>query len=58
MPAAVLKGIDVSKYQGAVDWEKAKSNGVDFCHHPLRFGGEWDGQEQDGTRRSPVAPQR
>ena len=45
MPAAVLKGIDVSKYQGAVDWEKAKSNGVDFAIIRCGFGGEWDGQE-------------
>ena len=42
MPAAVLKGIDVSKYQGAVDWEKAKSNGVDFAIIRCGFGGEWD----------------
>ena len=25
MPAAVLKGMDVSKFQGEVDWEKAKA---------------------------------
>ena len=27
MPAAVLKGMDVSKFQGEIDWEKAKAAG-------------------------------
>ena len=53
MPAAVLKGIDVSKYQGAVDWEKAKSNGVDFAIIRCGFGGEWDGQEQGWNQDDP-----
>lgn len=46
MPAAVLKGIDVSKYQGEVDWEKAKAAGIDFAIIRCGFGGEWDGQEE------------
>ena len=28
MPAAVLKGMDVSKFQGELDWEKAKAAGI------------------------------
>ena len=28
MPAAVLKGMDVSKFQGEIDWEKAKAAGI------------------------------
>ena len=31
MPAAVLKGMDVSKFQGEIDWEKAKAAGIDFA---------------------------
>ena len=27
--AATLKGIDVSEYQGEVDWQKAKDSGID-----------------------------
>lgn len=45
IPAAVLKGIDVSKYQGEVDWEKAKAAGIDFAILRCGFGGEWDGVE-------------
>lgn len=45
IPGAVLKGIDVSKYQGEVDWEKAKAAGVDFAIIRCGYGGEWDGQE-------------
>lgn len=47
MPAAVLKGIDVSKFQGEVDWEKAKAAGIDFAILRCGYGGEWDGQEAD-----------
>ena len=28
---ALLKGIDVSKYQGTIDWEKVKASGVQFA---------------------------
>ena len=31
IPAAVLKGMDVSKFQGEIDWEKAKAAGIDFA---------------------------
>ena len=47
IPAAVLKGIDVSKFQGEVDWEKAKAAGIDFAIIRCGYGGEWDGQEAD-----------
>src|SRR5699024_1033956 len=46
MPAAVLKGIDVSKYQGEVNWEQAKAAGIDFAIIRCGYGGEWDGQEE------------
>lgn len=45
IPGAVLKGIDVSKYQGEVDWEQAKAAGIDFAILRCGYGGEWDGQE-------------
>ena len=33
---ATLKGIDVSQYQGEIDWQKAKEP-ASTCHHPLRL---------------------
>ncbi len=44
IPGAVLKGIDVSKYQGEVDWEKAKTAGIDFAILRCGFGNEWNGE--------------
>ena len=41
--AATLKGIDVSRYQGAVDWQKARDTGIDFAILRCGFGSEWDG---------------
>ncbi len=44
---AVLRGIDVSKHQGEIDWEKAAADGIDFAI--LRVGGRgWtEGQIYD-----------
>ena len=42
--AATSKGIDVSKYQGQVDWEKAQANGVEFALIRCGFGSEWNGE--------------
>ncbi len=55
MPAAVLKGMDVSKFQGGeIDWgKKAKAAGIDFAIIRCGFGGEWDGQEKTGRRMTP-----
>ena len=41
--AATKKGIDVSKYQGEVDWEKAQAAGIDFAMIRCGFGSEWNG---------------
>ena len=41
---AVKKGIDVSKYQGEVDWEKAQAAGIDFAILRCGFGSEWNGE--------------
>ena len=46
IPAAVLKGMDVSKFQGEVDWETAKNAGIDFAIIRCGVGGERDGQEE------------
>lgn len=44
MLPAVKKGIDVSKYQGEVDWEKAQAAGIDFAILRCGFGSEWNGE--------------
>ncbi|MCI1966550.1 MAG: Ig-like domain-containing protein [Oscillospiraceae bacterium] len=39
------KGIDVSKYQGAIDWSAVKNSGVDFAMIRTGFGSEnWSSQ--------------
>jgi len=53
MPGAVLKGIDVSKYQGEVDWQKAMDAGIDFAILRCGYGGEWDGQAADWNQDDP-----
>lgn len=42
--AATQKGIDVSKYQGRVDWQKAKDAGIDFAMIRCGYGSEWNGE--------------
>ena len=39
-----LKGIDVSKYQGDIDWERVKADGVDFAIIRLGYRGYTKGQ--------------
>ena len=39
-----LKGIDVSKYQGKIDWERVKADGVDFAIIRLGYRGYTKGQ--------------
>ena len=41
----VKKGIDVSAYQGEIDWEKVKADGIDFVF--LRLG--YRGYAEEGT---------
>ena len=40
-------GVDVSSYNGTIDWEKAKANGVDFAIIRIGFGD--DDPKQDDT---------
>ncbi|MBS6396168.1 MAG: RICIN domain-containing protein [Clostridiales bacterium] len=35
----IKNGIDVSKYQGEIDWEKVKADGVDFAYIRLGYRG-------------------
>ena len=37
-PVTYRKGIDVSKWQGAIDWEKVKANGVEFAMLRAGYG--------------------
>ncbi|MGN0984031.1 MAG: Ig-like domain-containing protein, partial [Gemmiger sp.] len=53
IPGAVSKGIDVAKYQGEVDWEKARAAGVEFAILRCGYGGEWDGQEANWNQDDP-----
>ena len=47
-PDATLTGIDVSKHQGVIDWEKVKAAGIDFAI--IRCGYAEDKTEYDDTR--------
>lgn len=38
-----IRGIDVSKYQGEIDWEKVKADGVDFAMIRLGYRGYGEG---------------
>jgi GH25 family lysozyme M1 (1,4-beta-N-acetylmuramidase) len=43
-----LKGIDVSKHQGKIDWKKVKKDGVDFAMLRMGYGGD-DKSQDDPT---------
>lgn len=36
----MLKGIDVSKWQGTIDWDKVKADGIDFAILRAGYGGD------------------
>ena len=44
----MTKGIDVSKFQGVIDWKKVKTSGVEFAM--LRAGYGWDNDSQIDER--------
>ena len=48
MKQILKKGIDVSYYQGDIDWEKAKSAGVEFAI--IRCGYGMDVKNQDDEK--------
>jgi lysozyme len=56
----VVHGIDVSSYQGAVDWVKVKHAGIDFAFARVsdglntpdaKFAANWDGMKKAGVVR-------
>ncbi len=48
IPGAVKKGIDVSFWNGTIDWEKVKADGIDFAI--IRCGYGMDYTSQDDTQ--------
>lgn len=57
---ATVKGIDVSKWQGAIDWKKVKAAGIGFAivrvgdgdtYVDPRFGENWAGTKANGILR-------
>ncbi len=57
---STVKGIDVSYYQGAIDWGRVKNDGVKFAfirvsdglgYHDSRFGANWSGAKAHGVLR-------
>lgn len=42
---AVKKGIDVSKHQGKINWEKVKADGIDFAIIRCGFGSDMTSQD-------------
>lgn len=36
-----VRGVDVSRYQGAIDWPALKADGVDFAYIKATEGGDW-----------------
>ena len=48
IPGAVKKGIDVSFWNGTIDWEKVKADGIDFAI--IRCGYGMDQTYQDDTQ--------
>lgn len=42
---AVRKGVDVSDWQGKIDWEKVKADGIDFAIIRCGFGSDEPGQD-------------
>src|ERR671939_326401 len=58
--AGRARGIDVSEYQGAIDWGRVRASGISFAiarvsdgvHHPDRdFARNWHGMKAHGLVR-------
>src|SRR3954447_22051737 len=63
--ARPIQGIDVSKYQGKIDWASVRSAGTHFAfikateggtHVDERFVENWDGAKQAGVARGARLP--
>ncbi len=51
-PNATRKGIDVSKWQGNIDWAKVKESGVEFAIIRCGFGQDYASQDDEYFRRN------
>jgi GH25 family lysozyme M1 (1,4-beta-N-acetylmuramidase) len=51
----MIKGIDVSKWQGAVDWRKVAGHGIDFAMLRLGYGKKAGGGVADPTFKPNIA---
>lgn len=45
IPGALVKGIDVSEWQGVIDWDAVKADGVSYAILRIGYGGDY--HEQD-----------
>ena len=48
LPGAILKGIDVSKHQGTIDWSKVKKTDISFAIIRVGYGSDY--KDQDDTK--------
>lgn len=46
-PSATRKGIDVSKWQGRIDWEQVKASGVEFAIIRCGYGSDYTSQDDE-----------
>lgn len=46
------KGIDVSKHQGVIDWEKVKASGIEFAIIRCGYGGNYENQDDPQFARN------
>ena len=44
---SVRKGIDVSEWQGVIDWQQVKDSGIEFAILRCGYGGDYIGQDDD-----------
>lgn len=49
---AVRKGIDVSYFQGEIDWDKVKADGIDFAILRCGYGGDYTDQDDSTWLRN------
>lgn len=52
IPNAIARGIDVSKYQGEIDWEKVKEDDVSFAIIRCGYGQDMESQDDPYWKRN------
>lgn len=58
IPGAIKMGIDVSKYQKEIDWEKVKASGVEFAIIRCGYGADEESQDDPYWERNVAACER